>query len=307
MAQPAMDYGQLHVDGTKLKDQQNNVVVLRGMSYGWHNWWPRFYNSETVEWLKNDWGCTVVRAAMGVQAQEDEDLKKGYIKKPEWSVEKIKSVVDGAISFGIYVIIDWHSHTIQTKAAKKFFAEMAKTYGEYPNVIYEIFNEPVQHSWEEVKNYSVEIIKTIREIDPDNVIIVGTPHWDQDIHIAADDPITGFSNIMYSIHFYAATHNEELRKRGDYALEKGLPVFVSECAGMAASGDGPLDYEEWQRWIEWMEANQISWIIWSISDKNESCSVLKKTASSKGEWKEKNLKVSGKEVRKIIRNYAGLE
>lgn len=66
------------------------------------------------------------------------------------------------------------------------------------------------------------------------------PHWDQDVHIAADNPITGYSNLMYALHFYAATHKEDLRKRADYALSKGLPLFVLECAGMEASGDGLL-------------------------------------------------------------------
>ena len=41
-----------------------------------------------------------------------------------------------------------------------------------------------------VKAYSVEVIKTIRAIEPNAVILVGCPHWDQDIHLAADDPIT---------------------------------------------------------------------------------------------------------------------
>lgn len=116
---------------------------------------------------------------------------------------------------------------------------MATRYKGVPNVIYEVFNEPVEDSWEQVKSYSVEVIKTIRAIEPDAVILVGCPHWDQDIHLAADDPITGYSNIMYTLHFYANTHGQWLRDRADYALGKGLPIFVSECAGMEASGDGP--------------------------------------------------------------------
>src|SRR5688572_13547528 len=139
----------LKVEGTQLKDEHGNAVVLRGMSYGWHNWWPRFYNAGTVKWLATDWKCNVIRAAMGVEPDE------GYQKKPEWSTETIKKVVDAAIKENIYVIIDWHSHGIQLEEAKKFFTEMAKTYGKNPHVIYEIFNEPDYESWADVKNYSV--------------------------------------------------------------------------------------------------------------------------------------------------------
>lgn len=133
---PVKQYGQLKVQGTFLKDQNNNPVVLRGMSYGWHNWWPRFYNEGTVKWLHTNWGCSVVRAAMGVEPNE------AYIDSPAWSKAKIKAVVDAAIKEGIYVIIDWHSHNIRLNEARQFFTEMAQMYGIYPNIIYEIFNEP---------------------------------------------------------------------------------------------------------------------------------------------------------------------
>jgi endoglucanase len=153
-----------------------------------------------VKWLGDDWGCTVVRAAMGVEPE------KGYLDDPEWSQEKMEAVIAGAIENDLYVIIDWHSHGIQLEAAKRFFEAMSKKYGSYPHVIYEIFNEPVNDPWSVIKDYSVEVIRTIRQNDPDNIILVGSPHWDQDIHLVADDPITGFDNLMYTLHFYAATH-----------------------------------------------------------------------------------------------------
>jgi endoglucanase len=295
-AQPVKTHGQLKVEGTKLLDEKGNPVVLRGMSYGWHNFWPRFYNPESVKWLYEDWGCTVVRAAMGVEP------KDGYLEKPEWSKEKIRAVVDGAIKEGVYVIIDWHSHNINLKEAKEFFTEMATTYGKYPNVIYEIFNEPDKETWKEVKAYSTEVISAIRAVDPDNIILVGNPHWDQDIHIVADDPLTGFNNLMYTVHFYAATHKQSLRERCDKALAKGIPIFISESAGMEASGDGPINDEEWRKWIEWAESNEVSWVTWSVSDKNETCSVLLPAAGSTGGWKDNEMKESGIKSRSLIRS-----
>ena len=268
-AQPVKIHGQLHVDKTQLKDEHGDDVVLRGMSFGWHNFWPRFYNAGAVKWLHEDWGATIVRAAMGVEP------KDGYIDKPEWSKEKIEAVVDAAIKEGIYVIIDWHSHHIRTSEAKTFFAEMAKKYGKYPNIIYEIFNEPQYDSWADVKAYSTEIIATIRAYDKNNVILVGSPHWDQDVNLPAADAIKGYSNLMYTLHYYAGTHKQYLRDRADSALKKGLPLFISESAGMEASGDGKIDRGEWQKWINWSEKNKLSWITWSVSDKDETCSVLK--------------------------------
>jgi endoglucanase len=295
--QPVKENGRLKVAGVHLLNEKGVPVVLRGMSFGWHNWWPRFYNAGAVSWLKNDWGCTVVRAAMGVEPDQ------GYIKNPVWSMEKIKAVIDAAIKEGIYVIVDWHSHNIRQKEAQQFFREIATTYGKYPNIIYEIFNEPEQQSWADVKAYSMELIKTIRAIDPDNVILVGSPHWDQDVHLVADDPIKGYDNLMYTLHFYAATHKQHLRDRGDYALKKGLPLFISESAGMEATGNGPLSEAEWNEWISWAEKNKISWITWSVADKNETCSVLLPTAADSGNWLTKDLKPSGIKTRELIRKY----
>ena len=298
-AQPVKEHGALQVKGTQLCDSSGNPVVLRGMSFGWHNLWPRFYNAGAVGTLVKDWDCTVIRAAMGIELNN-----KGYLADPEGSTVLIKKVVDAAIREGVYVIIDWHDHNLHPKEAAKFFLEMATLYGNYPNVIYELFNEPDYESWKEVKDYSSSLISTIRSVDPDNIILVGSPHWDQDIHLPAADPITGQTNLMYTVHFYAATHKQYLRDRTDEAISKGLPVFISESAGMEASGDGPLNLEEWNKWITWMEDRKLSWITWSVSDKDETCSVLTKPAASEGGWKESDLKESGKVIRKKLRELA---
>lgn len=297
IAQPVEKYGQLSVKGTQLVDKEGNAVVLRGVSYGWHNWWPRFYNAETVKWLKTDWHCSVVRAAMGI------DPYGSYTTEPAKAIMLTQAVVDAAIAEGIYVIVDWHSHATHTREAVDFFSQMAKKYGKCPNIIWEIFNEPVAQPWPELKSYADSVIRAIRQFDPNNVILVGSSHWDQDIHLPAEDPIAGFSNIMYTVHFYAHTHKQWLRDRSDEAIKKGIPIFVSECAGVEASGDGSIDFEEWQAWIDWCEANKISWVVWSVSDKDEGCAFLLPSASSYGEWTDSDLTLTGKDTRERIIKY----
>jgi endoglucanase len=297
-AQFVKEHGRLSVLGTQLVDQNNQPIVLRGLSFGWHSMWPRFYNEKAVSWLKKDFKCNVVRAAMGIELGE-----YSYIKDPKFSKEKIEAVINGAIKSDIYVIIDWHSHNINIKEAKEFFAEMSKKYAKYPNIIYEIFNEPDYETWWEVKTYSEEVIRVIRENDPNNIILVGSPHWDQDVDLPAEDPILGYNNIMYTMHFYAATHGKDLRDKTDEAIKRGLPIFISESAGMEASGDGPLNVKAWQEYIDWMEAKKLSWITWSVSDKDETCSILKKSAKSEGKWKDEDLKESGIKVREFLRKY----
>ena len=297
-AQFVKRHGQLSVQGTQLVDQDNNPIVLRGMSFGWHSMWPRFYNEKAVKWLKKDFNCNVVRAAMGIELGN-----MSYIKEPQFSKDKIEAVIKGAIKSDIYVIIDWHSHNINLEEVKAFFAEISKKYSKYPNIIYEVFNEPDDETWPQIKEYAEEVIKIIRSNDPKNIILVGSPHWDQDVHLPAADPILEYTNIMYTMHFYAATHGKELRDRTDQAIKSGLPIFISESAGMEATGDGPLNMNAWQEYIDWMESRKLSWITWSVSDKDETCSILKKSAKSEGKWKDTDLKESGIKVREFLIKY----
>jgi len=294
-AQSVKNHGQLKVVGTQLTDQHNQPVVLNGMSFGWSCFHPRFYTAGAVKWLAKDWNCNVVRAALGVEPDN------GYLKDSAQSMKLVTTVVDAAINEGIYVIIDWHSHNINLKEARAFFKTMATKYHGYPNIVYELFNEPDYETWPEVKAYSIDLINTIRAIDANNIILIGSPSWDQEVNLPADDPIKGYDNLMYTMHFYAGTHKQWLRDRTDAAIAKGLPIFISESAGMEATGDGKLDYEEWNKYITWMEERKLSWITWSVSDKNESCSVLNTSASSDGNWTEKDLKESGLKTREFLR------
>ncbi|ADQ79950.1 Cellulase [Paludibacter propionicigenes WB4] len=287
--------GKLQVIGTQLSNSKGNSLALHGASLGWHNLWPRFYNAGAVKWLVSDWKCNVIRASMGV------GLDDSYLENPDYALKCMTNVIDAAIKNGVYVLIDFHSHKLHTAEAKKFFTGMAAKYKNSPNVIYEIWNEPDYYSWKVVKQYSEEVISTIRAIDPTNIILVGSPHWDQDIDSVAGDPIVGQKNIMYTMHFYAGTHKKWLRDKTDAVIAKGIPIFVSECAGMDATGDGPIDQAEWKLYIDWMDRAKLSWCVWSVSDKNETCSMLLPRASSTGNWDDGLLKSWGKISRSSIR------
>lgn len=302
---PVETHGQLKVVGNKILDQHGNAVQLRGMSLFWSQWMDKYYNKMAVNWLVDDWKVTIIRAAMGVKHKESES---GYLYDGA-EKHRVARVVDAALKRGIYVIIDWHDHHAyeHPKEAVKFFQDMAKQYGKYPNVIYEIFNEPIFPSWSDtVKPYSETVVKAIREIDPDNLIIIGTPSWCQDVDVAADDPIEGV-NLVYALHFYAATHGADIRQKAQYALDKGIPLFVSEFGTCLASGNGFFDSSETEVWFEFMDKNSLSWCNWSIADKEETASALVPGASPTGGWRLKDLTVSGKLIRHKLRKYAGIQ
>ena len=145
-----------------------------------------------------------------------------------------------------------------------------------------------------------QVIAAIRAVEKDAVIVVGTPRWSQNVDDAANDPIIGYDNLMYTLHFYAGTHKEWLREKGDYAMSKGLALFVTECGGMNADGQGPIDEESTEAWIEWMDENDISYAFWSISDKKETCSMLYPSAASEGPWRAEDLSPWGTFVKEKL-------
>lgn len=293
-------YGHLSVSGSYMVSQYKDTVQLRGMSLFWSQWMPQYYNAETVTWLQNDWKCTVIRAAMGV----DED--GGYASNPGIEQEKIFAVVDAAIESGFYVIIDYHSHHAHKnpEMAKKFFTVMAKKYGKYPNVLYEIYNEPLQDaSWKNhIKPYADTVIAAIRAYDPDNIIIVGTRQWSQMVTEAAADPIKA-NNIMYTLHFYAVSHGQYLRDEAEKAMKMGIALFVTEFGDCDYSGNGELGYAQTEEWFAFMDKYKLSWCNWSVSDKNETASILKPKAGLSN-WEDYMLTPSGKYIRdELIKKY----
>ncbi len=291
-------YGQLRVQGTQIVDKDGKPVTLRGMSLFWSQWIGKYYNYDCIQWLRDDWECTVVRASMGIEPD-------GYLTNPIAEKNKVLAVIDACIDLGIYVIVDWHDHNAQNhqQQAKEFFAEIAKQYGDYPNLIYEIFNEPLQVSWANViKPYAEAVIDTIRFIDPDNIIIVGTPTWSQDVDIASQSPLQ-YENIAYALHFYAATHKQFLRNKAITALNNGIALWVSEFGTSESSGNGTLDSTETDIWMNFMESRKISWCNWSVADKNETSAALKSGASQYGNWSDADLTRSGSIIRGKIKSF----
>ncbi len=278
----------LHVSGTALVNESNDTVVLTGPSFGWHSKWGRFYNAGTVKALKEKWGANITRAAIG--AHDSGDCLVNYDQDSLKALNLAGAVIDAAIDNDMYVICDWHSHDNTLANAKSFFTAITDKYGDSPNIIYEIWNEPQDVPWQEVKAYAEELIPVIRAKAPNAVIIVGTPKWDQDVDIAAEAPVD-MPNLLYALHYYAASHKDWNRDKARKAIDAGLPLIISECGSMSHTGDGAIDYESWRDWIAFADENKLSVLMWDLADKNETCSMLTPDAPDNGsEWTDAHLR-----------------
>ena len=290
-------HGRLSVKGNTVVDQHGDPVTLHGMSlYCWSSNGTQFYNASAINHFVQDWKCTVIRIPI---------LPNAYRPNPTNEIIKVKTVVDACLANGIYALVDWHAMggaQNDVASAQAFFSTLAAAYGNTPNIMYEPWNEPVQEPWPVIKAYHEAIITTIRAIDPANLIICGSRHWDQECDEASRSPITISTNVAYSIHFYAATHRQSLRDNGSQALKNGVALFCTEYGTSSASGGGAYDPVETQLWWNWLDANQVSCANWSVAALGETSAAFQPDASATGPWTDAMLKPSGLLVRNYLTN-----
>ncbi len=299
------EHGQLSVKGTDLVDKNGSPIQLRGVSTHGIQWFPQFANKQAFKHLRDEWNINVIRLAMYTGAGE------GYTDSTKAGIEQtVQDAVDACIELDMYVIVDWHILQDQSPQVRKadslrFFEYMSAKYADYPNIIYEICNEPNGYAtWGgDIKPYAKEVIPVIRRNDPDSVIIVGTPTWSQDIDKALADPLS-YDNVMYALHYYAATHTDWLRDRLKKCYNSGLPIIVSEFGNCDASGNGSNNFKEAEKWLDLLDSLNISYMNWSLCDKNEAASILRPGASSTGGWSDSNLTENGKFMKQWFKNKA---
>lgn len=292
---PYAEHGALAVNGADLVDASGEKFQLYGMSTHGIAWFPDYVNYDTFKFLRDEWGTNCIRLAMythesgGYGSDGDKEALKTLVKNG----------VDYASELGMYVIIDWHvlnekSPMVYLEESKAFFEEMSSLYKDKDNVIYEICNEPNGTAdWKTIKNYANEIIPIIRNNDPNSIIICGTPTWSQDIDKAERDRLE-YDNVMYALHFYAATHKEWLRSRLENCYYEGLPIFISEFGICDASGNGAVDIVQADAWKEMIEKYNISYMCWNLANKNEASSIIETDCDKLYGWTDDELKTEGK-------------
>lgn len=300
---PYGQHGALHVENGKLTDADGNIVQLYGMSTHGIAWFPQYINYDSFRTLRDDWNTNCIRLAMYTAEYG------GYCAGGD--KEQLKQLVRDGVSYatelGMYVIVDWHilsdCDPNQNKdEAIAFFREMSETFADNDNVLYEICNEPNSGtSWDSIKSYAEEVIPVIREQKPDAVILVGTPTWSQEIDKAAASPLT-FDNVMYTLHFYAGTHKDDLRNRLETCAQNNLPVFVSEFGMCDASGNGANDFDSTTKWLDLLNKYQISFCCWNLANKDESSSVFKAAITTLSDWTDEDFNESGRWIREYFRS-----
>ena len=296
-ARPSVN-GSLHVENGKLTDESGNVVQLRGISTHGLTWYPEYINQRLFNEVSQDWNCNMMRLPVYTDLYNSPQRDDYF----DLLVEGIEYAIDA----DMYVLVDWHvlqeqDPNVYVNEACDFFATISTQYADCPNIIYEICNEPnTKCNWGDIIMFSDRVIPVIRNNNPDAVVVVGTPSFDTDLGDPYLTPLD-YDNVMYVLHFYTASHHEELFQSLKNAVELGLPVFISECGISEATGDGDVDLEWAAYWFSYLNENQISYAVWSLSDKDESSAFFVLEYDPDNPITDSDLTVTGTWIRSLIR------
>ena len=290
---PVAANGKLHVQGSYLLNERGDTVQLRGVASHGLQWFSKFYAAgDAFGAAADQWGADVIRLTLYLS--EDGYLTSKTITKAQFD-RMIDDYVKVCVQKGIYVILDWHVHKPGYPAyylpqAKDFFTRMSAKYAKLPNVMWEICNEPssaplteIQSgqpgvtdpghdvAWSEIVAYAKEVVPLIKANNPDAVILVGTPSWsslgisskgnDAWKEIAANK--LSYSNVLYVIHYYAASHNFQAAYE---AASQQLPLFSTEWAAAGFQETSSNDEGKGQAYADMLRRRKIGWCYWNYSD-----------------------------------------
>ena len=305
---PVQRHGALKVSGNHIVDSHGQVFMLQGMSTHGIMWetFSNILSTNSLRVLRDDWRCNAVRIAM--YTEEWGGYTTGYASQAK---AKVETGVANATSLGMYVIIDWHilhdgNPQTHQREAIDFFKEMAETYKNYSNVIFELCNEPNGGvTWaSQIKPYCQAVVKAIRDTGAKNLVICGTGTWSQDIDKVLGNRLSD-ANCLYTLHFYANTHTDWLRQRLQNCYNSGLPVLVTEFGTCDASGSGYVNESQTRAWYNLLKNLKVGWFNWSAASKDETASAFKVgTNLANISAGESQLTPSGKLIRTLFRENA---
>jgi hypothetical protein len=168
-------------------------------------------------------------------------------------------------------IKEWNANLVMMADQNSlvFWREFAAKYANHPNVIFELYNEPHDVSWDCWLNGCItsegwqavgvqQLYDTVRGTGANNIVIIGGLDWGYDLSGVPDYRVEG-ANIIYATHVYDFPHKQaEDWERAWGFLSDSDPVIVSEFGTFDCTADfytTLIDYAETR--------NQTSWIAWA--------------------------------------------
>lgn len=247
--------GGYYVQGNRILDSNGNVHVFRGLARPSHEWTPKGENVSLADFQKiASWGANVTRLSLNQGF-----WLPGHAKYDGQYQANIDQAIQWAHEAGLDVILDLHwsdrgdmnnTDTKQQRMADKnsvaFWQSVAMRYSLDNGVLFELYNEPHDVSWDVWRNggdsgdgFQVigmqSLYDTVRGAGANNLILVGGLDYAFDLSGISQNRITG-GNIVYVTHPYDFAN----KSPGMWEVKFGFlaatdPIFITEFGSFDCS------------------------------------------------------------------------
>jgi len=290
----------LHIEGTRVLDSKNRPVRLRGVNVASLEWDSKGEGHvvESVRVAIRDWKVNHVRLPLAQDrwfgvAPEQHDKGVAYRAL-------VRQLVDECAQAGVWVMLDLHwnnagqwgknigQHVMPDRNSITFWRSVAREYRNHPAVIFDLYNEPHDVSWdmwlrggtvtERVGQPPVsltfhavgmqEMLDVVRSEGAWNLVVVGGLNWSYDFDgiLAGRQLRDPYGNgVLYANHAYPFKGEsvEKWIERMERAT-RTLPVIVSEFGSDPEGGAG-LTGEQWVRQVlNTLESKKWHWTAWDF-------------------------------------------
>lgn len=303
----------LKIVGTQILDSKGESVVLRGVNCASLEWTSdgQGHIHESVRVAIDDWHVNHVRLPLS----QDRWFGKAPEQKDEGQAYRalVDEVVRLCASKGCYIILDLHwsnvgewgrnigQHSMPDENSAAFWKDIAPLYANHPAVLYDLYNEPHDISWDIWLNGGTvtdrpngrragtpktfqavgmqKLLDIVRAAGAKNVVIVGGLNWAYDFDGILDgrrlkDP--DGNGVIYANHAYNNKgHAVDVWISRMEAAAAKLPVIVSEFGGSGGpnrrtgrSGGGAAANPTGDDWLlhvtQAIQDHNWSWTAWDF-------------------------------------------
>jgi endoglucanase len=317
----------LKVEGNRLKTSQGTLVRLCGVniaSLEWTSKGEHVLTSLTV--AITDWGSNIVRLPLSQdrwfgRVKEQNDGGAAYRRL-------VQELVQSAAARQCYVLLDLHwsdagvwgrnigQHWMPDDNSVDFWECVAPIYANHPAVLFDLYNEPHDVSWEvwrdggaiseksgKVSGEKLEyhtpgmqkLLDVCRSKGAKNVIVAGGLDWAYDLSgiakgYALADP-KGYG-VVYATHIYPWKKNWD---HNVAAMLDKYPVLVGEVG--CQLGGKEEDPKTWApKVLDYIEKHQLHWTAWDLHPAAGPCLIQ--------DWKYTPTPYWGAPVKKALRDAA---
>ncbi len=289
----------LRLIGTQIQNSRRQRVRLRGVNAASLEWTSdgEGHILKSVNTAIQDWHVNIIRLPLS----QDRWFGKAPDQKDDGAPYRalVKQVVDACASQECYIILDLHwsdagewgkqvgQHVMPDQNSVAFWKECAAAYKNKPAVLFDLYNEPHNVTWEvwlnggmvserpqrgggEKSYQSVgmqALLDTIRGTGARNLVVVGGLDWAYDMSgfLSGKQLVDKRGNgVIYANHTYPFKGDTVEKWIGKMeAASKSLPIIVSEF-GQGGQRNRPVDPAWIHQTLDAMRSHDWDWIAWDF-------------------------------------------